>query len=115
MPAVAASWVGLASSGESLVGNSLHARLSLILTGALSITSVVVYLLQDAVATGAEKHVTVRSHLMLAGLSDPRWTALLVAAFLGLVYIAWHLIARVRNYLKLIGRPDPLTTPHSMS
>jgi hypothetical protein len=115
VPAVAASWVGLASSGESLVGNSLHARLSLILTGALSVTSVVIYLLQDAAATVADQYVTVRSHLMLAGVSDdPRWTALLVVAFLGFVYIAWHLIARVRNYLRLIGRPDPLTAPHSM-
>jgi hypothetical protein len=114
VPAVAASWVGLASSGESLVGNSLHARLSLILTGALSVTSVVVYLLQDAVAKVADKHVAVQSHLMLAGVSDPRWTALLVVAFLGFVYIAWHLIARVRNYLRQIGRPDPLTAHHSM-
>ena len=114
LPAVAASWVGLSSSGEALVGSSLHARLSLILTGLLSVTSVVIYLLQNAAADGSDKPAPARSHMTLAGVSDPRWITLLILAFLGFIYISWHLLARVRNYMGLIGRSDPLTTPHSM-
>jgi hypothetical protein len=114
LPAISASWIGLSANGEALVGSSLHARLSLILSGVLSVTSVIVYLLQNTAASASAKHVSPRSHMALAGVSDPWWITLLVLAFLGLIYAAWHLLARVRNYMALIGRSDPLTERHSM-
>lgn len=114
LPAIAASWVGLSSSGDALVGSSLHARLSLILSGVLSVASVVVYLLQNTAASASDKGLTPPSHMTLAGVTDPRWITLLVLAFFGLIYISWHLLARIRNYMGLISRADPLTAHHSM-
>jgi hypothetical protein len=115
LPAVAASWFGLAAGSEALVGSSLHARLSLMFSGILSVASVVVYLLQDASMAVTSKQPVRAGHMSnLAGVSNPEWMGLLVAAFLGLVYISWHLLARIRNYMRLISRSDPLTENHSI-
>jgi hypothetical protein len=114
LPAIAASWFGLASNNEALVGSSLHARLSLIFTGILSIASVVVYLFQSAAMTDSEDFAHSRFHLTLAGVNDIPWDVLLILAFLGLLYISWHLLARVRNYMGLISKSDPLTDNHSV-
>ena len=114
LPAIAASWVGLSANGEALVGSSLHGRLSLIFSGVLSIASVVIYLLQNAALQAADESKLKRSHLELADVSSPWWTILLVLAFLGLIYASWHLLARVRNYLTLIGKSDPLAEHHSV-
>ncbi len=114
LPAIAASWFGLASNNEALVGSSLHARLSLIFTGILSIASVVVYLFQSAATSGSEDFAHSRFHLTLAGVNDIPWDVLLMLAFIGLLYISWHLLARVRNYMGLISKSDPLTDNHSV-
>jgi hypothetical protein len=52
--------------------------------------------------------------MTLAGVRDPRWITLMALAFLGFIYIAWHLLARIRNYMGLISRVDPLTAHHSV-
>jgi hypothetical protein len=114
LPAIAASWFGLASNNEALVGSSLHARLSLIFSGVLSVTSVVVYLLQSAAISSSSNTPVPRTHFTLAGIGDFQWGSLLVLAFLGLIYASWHLLARVRNYMTLISRSDTATESHSV-
>lgn len=114
LPAVAASWFGLAAGSEALVGSSLHARISLISSGFLSVASVVVYLLQTAGLTASDKHLAKATHMTFAGVDNVAWIVLLVTAFLSFLYISWHLLARIRNYMGLIGRRDPLTQNHSI-
>jgi hypothetical protein len=114
LPAIAASWFGLSSNGGALVGSSLHARLSLIITGVLSIGSVVVYLLQSGAMKPDSKVIKHEYHLTLAGVTNTPWVILLALAFLGLVYISWHMLARVRNYMSLIERYDPLTADYTI-
>lgn len=114
LPAIAASWFGLASGGEALVGSSLHARLSLIITGGLSVAAMVVYILQSAAISTSANHHSPQAHMTLAGVSNVQWIILLVIAFMSFIYISWHLLARVRNYMSLTSRSDPLTRDHSM-
>jgi hypothetical protein len=115
LPAVAASWFGLAAASEALVGSSLHARLSLILSGVLSVASVVAYLLQDASTKDtAGRLLTTHGRLEFAGVTNPVWIGLLAAAFLSLAYISWHLLAHIRSYMQLIRRSDPLTQTPSV-
>jgi len=112
LPAIAASWVGLSSNAEALVGSSLHARLSLIFSSILSIASVVIYLLQNAGLKAINESRIKRTHFTLAGINTPWWAILVTLAFLGLIYASWHLLARVRNYLTLISKSDPLAEHH---
>jgi len=114
LPAVAASWFGLASGSAALVGSSLNARLSFIFSGILSVASVVVYLLQSPDMEDARQLPMRVGHMTVAGVSNPVWTVLLGAAFLSLVYISWHLLARIRNYMSLVRRSDPLTQNHTV-
>ena len=111
LPAIAASWFGLAAGTDALVGSSLHARLSLIISGILSIASVIIYLLQSASAIAASTQAHPR-HVTLAGVTSTPWVVLMIIAFLGFLYILWHLLARVRNYMSLIRRTDPLSQDH---
>jgi len=114
LPAVAASWFGLAAGSEALVGSSLHARFSLVFSGVLSVASVVVYLLQSGSFSAESERIAHTAHTRLAGVSSLEWIVLLVAAFLSFMYISWHLLARIRNYMGLIRRSDPLTQNHSV-
>jgi hypothetical protein len=115
LPAVAASWFGLAAGSEALVGSSLHARLSFIFSGVLSVASVVIYLLQDASSKATVSRVlTTPGRVEFAGITNPEWIGLLTAAFLSLAYITWHLLAHIRSYMQLIRRSDPLTQTHSV-
>lgn len=114
LPAIAASWFGLASGGEALVGSSLHARLSLIITGSLSVTAMVIYILQSAAISTLAKHHSPQAHMTLVGVSNVQWVIMLVIAFMSFIYISWHLLARVRNYMSLTSRSDPLTRDHFM-
>jgi DMSO reductase anchor subunit len=115
LPAIAASWFGLSAGTDALVGSSLHARLSLVFSGVLSVASVITYLLQDAFVRGSDVGRTPRSgHLFVAGVDNVTWFVLLVLAFLGFLYSSWHLLARVRNYLSLIQRTDPLSADHGL-
>jgi hypothetical protein len=114
LPALAASFVGPSSSGKTLIGSSVHARLSLIFSGFLSVASVVIYLLRNAASGAPANPIALRTHMTLAGVRAPLWIALLMLAFFGFIYIAWHLLARTRNYTELISRMDPLKTHHLM-
>jgi hypothetical protein len=115
LPAVAASWFGLAAGSEALVGSSLHARLSFVFTGVLSVSSVVIYLLQDGSAKGdAGQLLTIPGRVEFAGITNLEWIGLLAGAFLSLAYISWHFLAHIRSYIQLIRRSDPLTQTHSV-
>ena len=115
IPAIAASWFGLASDGKTLVGTSLHARLSLILSGCLSVASVVVYLLQsETFGSSSPARTHLHAHMTLAGVSDLEWVVLLILAFVNFLFIVRHFTTRVVRYMRLISRPDPLSSNHSV-
>lgn len=119
LPAIAASWFGLASGSEALVGSSLHARLSLIMSGLLSIGSVMVYLLQNAAIASASASSTHSAHrwpleFTIAGVHNLPWDVLLLLSSVNFLYSMWHFAARIRDYLRLLRKTDPLTENHSV-
>jgi hypothetical protein len=96
LPAVAASWFSIAGGGAALIGTSALGRLSLLSSGLISISGVVVYLV----------HEPDHAQLGIAGIGDPFWATLFLASTLNLAYISFRFALRLNFYNRLRARDD---------
>ena len=101
VPAVIASWVGFSSDSGSVVGSSLLARISLLISGLVSIAAVAFYLLGVG-------HGPIGHHLAFAGVTAPIWVILLLVAVGNLAYMLWRLTRKLYFYGKLVTRLGPV-------
>jgi hypothetical protein len=107
LPAVMASWWGFTSDSGSVVGPSLIARVSLLVSGLISLGAVVTYLLEVPVAGHGGSSPT-GSHLAFAGVTAPVWVILLVSSVSNLGYILWRLVRKAYFYGRLVRRLGPV-------
>ena len=115
-PAVAASYLGLGSSENSLLRTSLAARLSLLISGTLSLLSAVLYLLQNAKIAPRND----AGFIKLFGVQDELWLLLLAAALANFIVVARIFIMRLRYFqqlkaknLRFAGSPAGQTRPRN--
>lgn len=104
LPAVAAGWFGMASDKDALVGGSLLARLSLIVSGAVSVVAVILYL-------GAPPPVpapagSIMEPLTFVGITDGRWLTLCAISALNLLYVSYRFTLKLVHYSDLLKRED---------
>ncbi|WP_433301414.1 hypothetical protein ACQP2F_06025 [Actinoplanes sp. CA-030573] len=102
LPAVVASWFGIATDRNALVGGSLLARVSLIVSGVLSIVSIVTYLV-TAPTSGSGGHAA-HPHVTFLGVTQPAWIALGVVSFLNFLYVYYRFLLKLVHYRDLLGR-----------
>jgi hypothetical protein len=112
LPAVAASWFGFTGDSKTLTGSSLLARLSLILSGGLSIAAIVIYVAQvpTVTAVGAMKpatHMAKHSvNFAFGGVTNGVWLVLLIISTVNLIYISWRFAIKIRVYSSMLQRRD---------
>ncbi len=107
LPAVMASWVGMTSDTGSIVGTSLIARLSLLLSGLISLVAVVVYLVEVHV-TGQSTQSHTAHYIALAGITNLIWLILFLCSAGNFAYILWRLVRKMYFYDRLVSRPGPV-------
>ncbi|MFF0177345.1 hypothetical protein [Micromonospora profundi] len=105
LPAVAAGWFGMASDNNALVGGSMLARLSLIVSGAVSVVAVILYLGSPPPALPAPQGSTL-GHLTFVGITDWRWVVLCVISALNLTYVSYRFTLKLVHYNDLLKRED---------
>ncbi|MFC4018842.1 hypothetical protein ACFOW4_12945 [Micromonospora sp. GCM10011542] len=107
LPAVAASWFGVSSDKDALVGGSLLARLSLVVSGVVSVIAVVLYLgsppptVPTPIPGGS-----VADPLTFVGITDWRWITLCVVSALNLFYVSYRFALKLVHFNDLITRED---------
>ncbi|WP_130332393.1 hypothetical protein [Micromonospora kangleipakensis] len=104
LPAVAASWFGMSSDKEALVGGSLLARISLIVSGGASIAGVILYLTSPPPA--ATSVGSIGDPVTFVGITDWRWIALCVISAVNLIYVSYRFTLKLMHYNDLIKRKD---------
>lgn len=107
LPAVAASWFGLSSDKDALVGGSLLARLSLVVSGVVSVIAVVLYLSSPPPSAPAPiVGGSVADPLTFVGITDWRWITLCIVSALNLTYISYRFALKLVHFNDLIRRED---------
>ncbi|WP_229070271.1 hypothetical protein [Actinoplanes sp. DH11] len=101
LPAVVASWFGIASERNALVGGSLLARLSLIVSGVLSIASIVTYLMTAPTEAGSSPPPP---QVSLLGVTHKAWIALSLLSLVNFVYIYYRFVLKLIHYRDLMRR-----------
>ncbi|SCL20522.1 hypothetical protein GA0070624_2018 [Micromonospora rhizosphaerae] len=104
LPAVAAGWFGMASDKDALVGGSLLARLSLIISGVVSVIAVIYYLGSPPPAPLPPGSVV--DHLTFVGITDWRWIVLCAISALNLIYVSYRFTLKLVHYSDLLKRED---------
>ena len=102
LPAVAASWFGISSDKEALVGGSLLARLSLIVSGVVSVLGVILYL----TAPASPQAGSIARPLTFVGITDWRWIALCLVSAVNMIYVSYRFSLKLAHYNDLIRRND---------
>lgn len=100
LPAVVASWFGIASERNALVGGSLLARVSLIVSGVLSIASIVTYLMTASTTPAAAP----ARDVSLLGVTDRAWIALSILSLVNFIYIYYRFVLKLVHYRDLMRR-----------
>jgi len=108
LPAAAATWFGFATDGRSLVGSSMLARLSQIVTAVVSAVAIAVYF------TSHHGHLPHR--LSIVGVTEPVWVILLLISTANLLYVSYRFALKVQVYNGLLRRKERRGHPeaHSM-
>lgn len=105
LPVAVASWAGISEDSSKLVGSSLLARLSLIVSGMLSVASIVVYL-----ALAPDAHLlallATAAPFGVLGVHDIAWNILLMSSFLNFAYVAFRFAVRGTYYNYLRRKPS---------
>ncbi|MCA2214232.1 hypothetical protein [Jidongwangia harbinensis] len=111
LPAVVASWFGLSAERNALVGGSLLARLSLIVTGTVSIISMMTYLMTAPTSGGP---VTPAHHpgWSLLGVTETPWVVLSILSLTNFLYIYYRFALKLVHYRDLLRR-QPDRSAHS--
>ena len=98
LPAAAASWFGFSTDGGSLVGSSLLARLSQLLTAAVSFTGIAMYF------TAHRQHLP--WGLSLLGVSSGVWALMFFVSGMNFLYILYRFTLKLRHYGDLVHKKD---------
>jgi hypothetical protein len=111
LPVAAASWLGISEDTGQIVGSSLLGRISLILSGLVSICSIIAYLIltpeyeivNDHLGTREAYHVPGADPIGVFGIHNLWWSALIGLSFLNLAYASFRLSVRLTyyNYLRV--------------
>jgi hypothetical protein len=100
LPGFAATWFGFTSDGDTILRSSLIARLSLLVTGFLSLAGLSVYLLEaDRLGTSWPS-----ASWGILGVHDGVWMAILGVALLNTLGIAWTSAARIRHFVRVASK-----------
>jgi len=99
LPAVAVSWFGFTTDRESVLKCSVTARAALIASGLVSFGAVGLYLLERSQRIGA-----IHSPFDLLGISNPRWSELLILAGSNALYTTSAFVVRWLYYRSLFEK-----------
>jgi hypothetical protein len=109
LPVAAASWMGINEDAGKLVGSSLLARLSLIVSGLLSIAAIVIYLAltpKDPAKDHTGSHSRSNVHpFEILGIHHTGWNTLVILSLLNFAYVAFRFAVRVTYYNYLRSKP----------
>lgn len=107
LPVIGVSWFGGTADIGRLVGASLLARLSLLLSGALSLVAVACYLV-FAPDTVLAKTETSHHHagLALLGVGDWQWIVIVALSLLNFMYVLFRFMVRLVYYDTLRSEQD---------
>ena len=117
LPVAAASWMGINEDTGKPVGSSLMARLSLIVSGLLSIAAIVIYLAltpkmlatnrstPHPVSSAHQHHVSSPHPFEILGIHHTGWDILLILSLLNFAYVAFRFAVRVTYYNYLRNKP----------
>lgn len=111
LPTVAASWFGFAADGGKLVGSSLLARLSLMISGVLSLVALAFYLLNSppAAATSTkntDRYLHVHHIIPILGIGGLVWPIMLALSASNFIYISWRFAMKLYYYKTLIQKNE---------
>lgn len=106
LPAIAASYFGFATDGDSLLRSSLAARLSFIASGVLSIVAAGVYLLRHTAMASAAAHAH-GIRIDVALVTNRVWLILLGLAILNTLFVISRFVLRLDHYNRLMGKREP--------
>jgi hypothetical protein len=98
LPAAAASWFGFAVDRESLVGSSLLARLSQLITAAVSFTAITIYF------TSHDGRIPLG--LSVVGITEPLWVILFLLSVMNLIYISYRFALKFWHYNDLVRKKE---------
>jgi hypothetical protein len=98
IPAAAASWFGFSADAQSLVGSSLLARLSQLITATVCFVAMTVYF------TSHRGHLP--AGLAIVGISEPLWASLFVVSAGNFVYVSYRFTLKLLRYHGLVQKKD---------
>jgi hypothetical protein len=99
LPAIAVSWFGFASDGESVLKCSVVARASLIASGLVSFGAVGLYLFQRS-----QRIPSIHFSFGLVGITDPWWSVIFSLAAINLLYTMSCFVVRWTYYRTLFEK-----------
>ncbi len=101
LPGFAATWFGFTSDADTILRSSLIARLSLLVTGFLSLAGLSVYLLEVQKLGTSWPSAT----WGILGIHDGVWMILLSISLLNTLVIAWTSAARIHHFVRIASKP----------
>ena len=104
LPAIAASYFGFTADGDSVVGSSLLARASFVLSGVLSVIAIIEYILE--IPDIGKNLTNITGRTAFAGLISTVWIVLFALSAANFIYVGWGFIRNLRFYAMLTNRPD---------
>jgi len=99
LPGFAATWFGFDSDADTVLRSSLTARVSLLMTGLLSLGGTLYYLLESHIGWQP------RPHLSILGVHNDFWWTLIVLAGVNVALILRRSVSRMRQFVALSSRP----------
>jgi hypothetical protein len=107
VPGIAAGWFGFAADTGALFRSSLAARVSLIVSGLLSLVAAILYLLEN----GSVVMPSPVDSVELAGINDLYWLLLSVAAYVNLIITICYFVVRYSFFKHLLIKKDGNSGP----
>jgi hypothetical protein len=98
LPAAAATWFGFSGDSRSLVGSSMLARLSQIVTALVSAVAIAVYF--------TSHHGRIPFNSSIVGISEPWWVALFLISAVNLMYVSYRFALKVQVYNGLLRKKE---------
>jgi DNA-directed RNA polymerase subunit RPC12/RpoP len=107
LPVAAVSWFSSTTDSDKLVGSSLLARLSLILSSIVSFAAIIVYLVFTHHPTeGVTRLSPNGSGVALLGVGNFLWLTLVSVSLMNFIYISYRFVLRLWYYRLLRNKQD---------
>ncbi|GIF73108.1 hypothetical protein [Asanoa siamensis] len=98
IPAAAASWFGFAGDAQTLVGSSLLARLSQLVTAAVCFVAIGVYF--------TSHHGHLPGGIAIVGISEPVWVGLFAVSAINFLYVSYRFALKLQRYHSLLRKRE---------